>query len=104
MSHLFHESRLPFSGGRVSGFWDLGKSIVGIVVFVGISQRRRAEAADKAAQGCEPDDGETVYNDNQAETEKEFEVAFDNPVFDANQMGIALSDDFDDSYDEQVAL
>jgi flagellar biosynthesis/type III secretory pathway M-ring protein FliF/YscJ len=106
-SALFYRQNPRTSGSSLGIIIGVVFGVLAILVIVGFAVvylRRRAEAEAQAAEQRESDEVETFYNDNQAETEKEFEVAFDNPVFDTNQTGIAMSDDFDDSFDEDVAV
>jgi hypothetical protein len=65
--------------------------------------RRNLQAAVKKPESF--DDGkteETFFNDTRDETEKEFELAFENPVFDEVAAGTAPDEDdpFSDNVDE----
>jgi hypothetical protein len=57
----------------------------------------------KNAEESEPDAVTTFYNDNTAEREREFEMAFENPVYDDKQEDID-SDAFNNESVEAIEL
>jgi hypothetical protein len=76
-------------------------AVIIAVVVVLYLQRQRAKG--KVKEDSEPDEVTTFYNDNRAETQKEYEMAFENPVFDDNA-ATRSSDAFDDESAEALEL
>jgi hypothetical protein len=76
--------------------------VIAVIIAAFIYVWHRREAA-KNQEEPEPDSVTTFYNDNRAEVEREFEMAFENPVFDDNAAG-ASSEAFDNDSVEALEL
>jgi hypothetical protein len=74
-----------------------------IIAVVAVLYVKREQAKEKEQEVSEVDSVTTFYNDNMADREKEYEMAFENPVFDDNAMGRS-SDAFNDESAEAVEL
>jgi hypothetical protein len=90
-------SRLALILGILFGLIVLIAIVVSALLYV------RSQRAKREEPESEVDPVARFYSDNRRETEAEFEMAFENPVFDRRNVGELPSDDqFEQGFDETL--